>query len=133
VFGAERMPHHARVTGNFGVVKLGANIGARIDGVQLGDGVDGATIEAINIALLEHKVIFFRDQHDLDDEDQLAFASKLGTPTTAHPTLSRGASASWATPHDIRTWSVRSRWRADHSLSISRDIIAFSSQTCRLG
>jgi alpha-ketoglutarate-dependent taurine dioxygenase len=98
-----------------------------------GDGVDGATIEAINIALLEHKVIFFRDQHDLDDAGQLAFASKLGTPTTAHPTLSRGASASWATPHDIRTWLVRSRWRADHSLSISRDISAFSSQTCRLG
>jgi taurine dioxygenase len=37
-------------------------------------------------------VIFIRDQHDLDDDGQLAFASRLGTPTTAHPTLSRGAS-----------------------------------------
>jgi alkyl sulfatase len=36
-------------------------------------------------------VIFFRDQHGLDDEAQLAFARTLGTPTTAHPTVtSRG-------------------------------------------
>ena len=36
-------------------------------------------------------MIFFRGQHDLDDEGQLAFARTLGTPTTAHPTVtSRG-------------------------------------------
>ena len=74
----------------FDVVKLGANIGARIDGVRLAGDLDAETVAAINEALLEHKVIFFRDQHDLDDDGQLAFASKLGTPTTAHPTLSRG-------------------------------------------
>ena len=39
----------------------------------------------INDALLEHKVIFFRDQHDLDDDGQLAFAHALGTPTTRAP------------------------------------------------
>ncbi|TDY08267.1 TauD/TfdA dioxygenase family protein [Mycolicibacterium litorale] len=73
------------------VVKLGANIGARIDGVRLGGGLDPATVAAINEALLEHKVIFFRGQHHLDDDGQLAFARRLGTPTTAHPTVtSRG-------------------------------------------
>ena len=80
------------MTENIDVVKLGANIGARIDGLRLAGDLDGGAVAAINDALLEHKVIFFRDQHDLDDEGQLAFASKLGTPTTAHPTLSRGAS-----------------------------------------
>src|SRR4029453_14623571 len=74
----------------FDVVKLGANIGARIDGVRLAGDLDAETAAAINDALLKHKVIFFRDQHDLDDDGQLAFASKLGTPTTAHPTLSEG-------------------------------------------
>ena len=69
------------------VVKLSANIGARIEGVDLADGVDAATAAQINAALLEHKVIFFRDQHGLDDEGQLALARALGTPTTAHPTL----------------------------------------------
>src|ERR1700712_4985421 len=43
------------------IVKLGANIGARIDGVRLGGDLDPTTAEAINGALLEHKVIFFRD------------------------------------------------------------------------
>jgi alpha-ketoglutarate-dependent taurine dioxygenase len=73
------------------VVKLGANIGARIDGVEVSGHLDAPTTAAINDALLEHKVIFFRSQHDLDDEEQLAFARLLGSPTTAHPTVtSRG-------------------------------------------
>jgi alpha-ketoglutarate-dependent taurine dioxygenase len=73
------------------VIKLGANIGARIEGVRLAENVDAATAAKINAALLEHKVIFFREQHGLDDETQLAFARTLGTPTTAHPTVtSRG-------------------------------------------
>jgi alpha-ketoglutarate-dependent sulfate ester dioxygenase len=73
------------------VVKLGAVIGARIDGVRLAGHLDPSTVADINAALLEHKVIFFRGQHDLDDDGQLAFARLLGTPTTAHPTVtSRG-------------------------------------------
>ncbi len=73
------------------VVKLGAHIGARVDGVNLAGYLDASTAASINAALLEHKVIFFREQHDLDDEGQLAFARRLGTPTTAHPTVtSRG-------------------------------------------
>ncbi|MGV0849987.1 TauD/TfdA dioxygenase family protein [Mycolicibacterium phlei] len=73
------------------VTKLSATIGARIDGVDLGAGVDPVTAERINAALLEHKVLFFRGQRGLDDDGQLAFARALGTPTTAHPTVtSRG-------------------------------------------
>ena len=30
--------------------------------------------------------MFFRGQHDLDDDGQAAFARQLGVPTTAHPT-----------------------------------------------
>lgn len=73
------------------VVKLGAHIGARIDGVRLTDDLSADTVTAINAALLEHKVIFFRGQHDLDDDGQDAFARRLGTPTRSHPTVtSRG-------------------------------------------
>lgn len=68
------------------VVKLGENIGARIDGVRLGD-VDAETAGAINEAMLEHKVLFFRGQHHLDDEAQFAFARCMGVPTSPHPTL----------------------------------------------
>lgn len=73
------------------VVKLGAHIGARIDGIDVSGRLDGATVTAVNDALLEHKVIFFRGQHHLDDDGQLAFARLLGSPTGAHPTVtSRG-------------------------------------------
>ncbi|EKT79466.1 taurine dioxygenase [Rhodococcus opacus M213] len=73
------------------VVKLGAHIGARIDGVRLGGNLDPATVSLIRQALLEHKVIFFRGQEHLTDDSQYAFAELLGSPTTAHPTVtSRG-------------------------------------------
>ena len=70
----------------FNVVKLGANIGARIDGVRLAGDLDAETVAAINNALLEHNVIFFRDQHDLEDDGQLACASKRKTKQTGVPT-----------------------------------------------
>lgn len=92
------------------VVKLGANIGARVDGVRLGGDLDPATVEAINNALLTHKVIFFRDQHHLDDESQFAFARTLGTPTIAHPTVtSRGADV---LPIDSR-YDKANSWHTD--------------------
>lgn len=73
------------------VVKLGAHIGARIDGVRLSADIDEPTVAAVNEALLAHKVIFFRNQDHLDDDGQLAFAQRLGVTTAAHPTvLSRG-------------------------------------------
>ncbi|AHH98151.1 TauD/TfdA family dioxygenase [Kutzneria viridogrisea] len=69
------------------VVRLGEHTGARIDGVRLGGDLDAATVARIRAALLTHKVIFFRGQQHLDDTGQLAFASLLGTPTLAHPTV----------------------------------------------
>lgn len=73
------------------VVKLGQHIGARIDGVTLDGDLDSTTVDLIRAALAEHKVIFFRGQHHLDEDGQYAFAELLGTPTTPHPTVtSRG-------------------------------------------
>ncbi|WP_375486968.1 TauD/TfdA dioxygenase family protein [uncultured Mycobacterium sp.] len=66
------------------VTKLGSRVGARIDGVRIGGDLDAATVDEIYRALLRHKVIFFRDQHHLDDEQQHAFARLLGTPI-GHP------------------------------------------------
>ena len=73
------------------IKKLGAHIGAQIDGITLSGDLDADTVKAVDSALLEHKVIFFRDQHHLDNDGQLAFARLLGVPTIAHPTVtSRG-------------------------------------------
>lgn len=46
------------MTDSIDVVKLGAKIGARIDGVRLAGHLDTGTVASINDALLEHKVIF---------------------------------------------------------------------------
>ncbi|MBV8862108.1 MAG: TauD/TfdA family dioxygenase [Mycobacterium sp.] len=71
---------------DFRVVKVGENIGARVDGVELGK-LEAETAAAIKGALGAHKVLFFRGQHHLDDESQFAFAESLGVPTSPHPTL----------------------------------------------
>ncbi|NEA34254.1 TauD/TfdA family dioxygenase [Streptomyces sp. SID13031] len=68
------------------VTKAGGAIGAVVGNVALGGDLSPQTVSAIRQALLDHKVIFFRDQQHLDDAGQLAFAKLLGTPTLAHPT-----------------------------------------------
>jgi alpha-ketoglutarate-dependent sulfate ester dioxygenase len=70
------------------VTKLSSRIGARVDGVRLGGDLDPAAVNEIRRALLAHRVIFFRGQHHLDDDQQLAFARLLGTPI-AHPAAHR--------------------------------------------
>lgn len=72
------------MTDQISVTKLGSRIGARVDGVHLGGDLDPAAVEEIRRALLTHKVIFFRGQHHLDDQQQLAFGGLLGTPV-GHP------------------------------------------------
>ena len=47
------------MTSDFRVVKLGENIGGRVDGVRLGK-LDAAAAAAVNEALGVHKVLFFR-------------------------------------------------------------------------
>jgi alpha-ketoglutarate-dependent sulfate ester dioxygenase len=74
------------VSTDFRVVKLGENIGARIEGVHLGE-IDAEIAAEINQALNAHKVVFFRGQHHLDEDSHYAFAESLGVPTTPHPTL----------------------------------------------
>ncbi|MGW6727647.1 TauD/TfdA dioxygenase family protein [Nocardia sp. NPDC055029] len=69
------------------VTKLGAHIGAQVDGVRLGGDLDAATVATIRRALTEHKVIFFRGQQHLTEDGQHEFAQLLGSPTTPHPTV----------------------------------------------
>ncbi|WP_037359400.1 TauD/TfdA dioxygenase family protein [Amycolatopsis orientalis] len=69
------------------VRKLGSGIGARIDGVRLGGDLPAETVAGIRAALLANKVVFFRDQHHLDDARQQEFAARLGTLTQPHPTV----------------------------------------------
>jgi taurine dioxygenase len=94
------------------VTKLGSRIGARLDGVRLRGDLDPATVGEIRQALLTHKVIFFRNQHHLDDQQQLAFAGLLGTPI-GHPAAARVfENAAVITPINS-DYGKANRWHTD--------------------
>ena len=59
------------------ITPVTAAIGANITGVDLREPLDDAEVARLRHALLEHLVLFFRDQ-DLDDETHLAFALRFG-------------------------------------------------------
>ena len=73
------------------VQQLGGRIGARIHGVRLSGDLDDATVQLVRAAILKHRVVFFRGQDHLDDAAHVAFAERLGTLTTAHPTVNTGS------------------------------------------
>src|SRR5215468_7757043 len=61
-------------------------IGAEIHGVRLSGDLPAETVTAIRNALLRHRVVFFRGQRHLDEDQHQAFARRLG-PLVPHPTL----------------------------------------------
>jgi alpha-ketoglutarate-dependent sulfate ester dioxygenase len=100
----------ATCTASMAVTKLGSRIGARIDGVPLGGDLDDGTVAEIRGALLKHKVIFFRDQHHLTDDEQHAFARLLGTPVGHHAL--KDVDAPIITPIDSE-YAKATRWHTD--------------------
>jgi len=63
--------------GGITITAMSPTIGATIGGVHLADEVDDDTIARIRQALLDHKVLFFRDQ-DITTDQHLAFARRFG-------------------------------------------------------
>ena len=66
------------------VTPLNPVIGAEIHGVDLSKPLGEATFKEIEAALLQHLVIFFRDQ-DLSPDAHMAFASQFGELEPPHP------------------------------------------------
>ncbi|AGH50922.1 MULTISPECIES: TauD/TfdA dioxygenase family protein [Sphingomonas] len=94
------------------IVPVAGRIGAEIRGIALSGDLDDATIAAIRAALVRHKVIFFRDQHELDDARQEAFAEKLGEPV-AHPTVPVAEGSRFLLELDSREGYAASSWHTD--------------------
>ncbi|WGS19252.1 MULTISPECIES: TauD/TfdA family dioxygenase [unclassified Bradyrhizobium] len=68
------------------VIKRSARIGAEIRNIKLSSDLPDQTIAAIKTLLLEHKLIFFRDQGHLDDLEHERFARRFGKPAL-HPEM----------------------------------------------
>ena len=60
------------------VEPLTATIGAEVDGVDLSSDLDDETVAELRAALLEWKVLFFRDQHGLDRARHVALGRRFG-------------------------------------------------------
>ncbi len=100
----------ARDGGDLEVVRVAGSIGAEIRGVQLGGDLDEQTVAQIRAVLLEHKVIFFRGQHDLDDAAQEAFAARFGE-LQKHPMVA--ATGSSAALMELTEGYSASVWHTD--------------------
>jgi len=68
------------------IVPVSGRIGAELRGISLSAHLSATQVDEINQALLQYKVIFFRNQHHLTDQEQEAFAALLGNPIK-HPTV----------------------------------------------
>ena len=72
----------------FEVERLGARLGAEIHGLDLKQELDPSTFQALEAALIEHKVIILRDQH-LSTEQHVALSRRFGE-LEVHPMRPQG-------------------------------------------
>jgi taurine dioxygenase len=67
----------SEIEGGIGIYPVAGTLGAEISGVDLSKPLDDATVAAVNQALLDNLVIFFREQQ-ITPEQQIAFARRFG-------------------------------------------------------
>jgi taurine dioxygenase len=91
---------------------VAGRIGAEIRGVVLSGDLDAATVQAIEAALVRHKVIFFRDQSHLDNAEHEAFTALFGDPV-AHPTVPVAEGSKYLLELDSKEGYAASSWHTD--------------------
>jgi len=104
------------------ILPMTPTIGAEIEGVDLSRPLAASTVSALRQALLDWKVLFFRDQ-DITTEQHLAFARNFGD-LEVHPFAPEkpGYPEVLAITHDDRsrgrenTWHSDVTWRLEPSL-----------------
>ncbi|MYS92487.1 MULTISPECIES: TauD/TfdA dioxygenase family protein [Streptomyces] len=92
--------------------KVTANIGARVEGVDITRPLDQDTYATLREALNAHKALVF-DAEGLDDAGQQAFARHFGDITTAHPTVSAVDGAPNVLPVDSEQGRAANNWHTD--------------------
>lgn len=80
----QRLQDAQTATPHVTVTPQSAHIGALIGGVDLHQPLTAAEVNTIRSALLQWKVVFFREQH-LSHEQHVAFSSQFGELTIGHP------------------------------------------------
>lgn len=104
------------------VEPLSPVIGAQVRGVDLGS-IDDERVSFIRAALLEHKVVFLRDQA-IDQEDQIAFARRLGELTGGHPTLPSAGGRDYILELDSLAGGRADHWHTDVTFAVEPPAIS---------
>jgi taurine dioxygenase len=99
---------------HFEATLLSLCLGAEIQGIDLSRGAKPALLQELATALVEFKVLFFRDQ-DLSRQQHLDFASRFGK-LEAHPFLPAGEMPNVIRfAKDENTVGVENNWHSDVS------------------
>jgi taurine dioxygenase len=106
------MTHTISTRTRIGIRRLAGHIGAEITGADAGTGLGDDAIAQIRQALLDHKVVFLRDQ-SLDYARQVAFAARLGPLTLGHPTLASPPDRPFLEEIDSRKGTRANHWHTD--------------------
>lgn len=94
------------------IVPVGGRIGAEVRGIALSGDLDPIIITALKAALSRHKVLFFREQHELDNHRHEEFAALLGDPV-AHPTVPVAEGSRYLLELDTQEGYAASSWHTD--------------------
>ncbi|WP_206512753.1 TauD/TfdA dioxygenase family protein, partial [Enterobacter hormaechei] len=81
--------HNAAIDTTFGALRVrrvAGHIGGEVLDLKLGADLAEDTFASLYAALLKYKVLFFRDQQHLDDDQHQAFGKRFGR-IVAHPTV----------------------------------------------
>jgi taurine dioxygenase len=93
---------------------LTPGIGAEVSGIDLGEAMSDAVLAELNRALLDWKVLVFRDQ-DIDAPAQIAFARHWGE-VERHPFIRSGAEAQTQRfEKGVDTRGFENEWHTDNS------------------
>lgn len=108
----DRFPNAKDPSSPLDIVPVGGRIGAEIRGVRLSGELDASTVAAIEAALVRHKVVFFRGQSHLDNQQHEDFAALFGDPV-AHPTVPVAEGSQTLLELDSREGYAASSWHTD--------------------
>jgi taurine dioxygenase len=91
---------------------LAGRIGAEIAGVDAAGDVGDDAVAFVRQALLDHKVVFLRDQQ-LEYEQLVAFAQRFGALTLGHPTIASPDDQPFLEEIDSHKGGPANQWHTD--------------------
>ena len=126
------------MTAQMEIVRIGANIGARIDGVDFSTALDDETLSGLSKALLDHQLLVMRAP-DLSPDQHLELAAQFGEAEVHAFFPNLGAGYERVSVLDSEQGNVASMWHTDESflpepplgtLLSARMIPAVGGDTC---